>query len=152
MDRRRSGRREAGGWRREEAGRAFDLAQGPLLRVKLLRLGEQEHVLLVTHAPHRERRLVDGSAGAGVDGAVSRAYVRRERSRPLEELRIQYADYAVWQREWLRGRGAGGAAGVLEGAAGGVAGAGAADGSSAAGGAGAIAGARRDCGWSWRRS
>ncbi len=50
--------REARRLATEEALRPFDLSQGPLLRVSLLRLGAQEHVLLLVHAPHRLRRLV----------------------------------------------------------------------------------------------
>ena len=45
---------------RQECEQPFDLSRGPLLRLRLLRLGPSEHVLLLTHAPHRFGWLVDG--------------------------------------------------------------------------------------------
>ncbi len=80
-----------------EAHRRFELTTGPLLRVGLLRTGEQEHVLLVT--PHHS--IADyWSIGliSNELGALYEAYARGRPS-PLPELPIQYADYAVWQRE-----------------------------------------------------
>jgi amino acid adenylation domain-containing protein len=85
----------------EEAGRPFDLERGPLLRARLLRLSAEEHVLLLT----MHHIVSDGwSLGVLVNevGALYGAYSRGEES-PLEELRVQYADYAVWQRGWLTG-------------------------------------------------
>src|SRR6266498_2223177 len=85
----------------EEAARGFDLGRGPLLRAGILRLGEQDQALLFTM-----HHIVSDEWSSGVlTNEVSRlyeAYGRGEAS-PLEELPIQYADYAVWQREWLRG-------------------------------------------------
>ena len=54
----------------EEQRRPFDLGQGPMMRARLLRLGEQEQVLLFDIAPHRVRWVVDGGAGAGVGSAL----------------------------------------------------------------------------------
>jgi amino acid adenylation domain-containing protein len=86
---------------REEAMRGFDLSKGPLLRVKILKLEEERHVLLFT-AHH----IVSDDWSMGVlvreVGALYQAYSAGEDS-PLEELPIQYADFAVWQREWLKG-------------------------------------------------
>jgi amino acid adenylation domain-containing protein len=86
----------------EEASRPFDLARGPLVRVKLLRLSEEEHVaVLVMH-----HVACDGwSVGVLVRelGALYGAYVEGRPS-PLAELPVQYADYARWQRSWLAGR------------------------------------------------
>jgi amino acid adenylation domain-containing protein len=86
---------------REEARRPFQLQQGPLLRVKLLRLGEEQYQLLFTM-----HHIVSDGWSMGVlvreVGALYEAYVNGEPS-PLPELEIQYADFAVWQREWLTG-------------------------------------------------
>jgi amino acid adenylation domain-containing protein len=85
----------------DEARTPFDLAEGPPLRARLLRLAEEEHVLAVT----LHHIVSDGwSMGilirevAGLYGA----YARGEES-PLPELAVQYADYAAWQREHLAG-------------------------------------------------
>ncbi|HEV3316427.1 MAG TPA: amino acid adenylation domain-containing protein [Candidatus Angelobacter sp.] len=85
----------------EEAGQPFDLNRGPLLRVKLVRLAEQEHVLLVT----MHHIVSDGwSIGIMVREFIQlyEAYAKGE-ERLLPELPIQYADFSVWQREWLQG-------------------------------------------------
>ena len=85
----------------EQAGRPFDLEAGGLLRLRLLRLGEQEHVLLLT----MHHIVADGwSLGVMMRelGQLYEAY-REGREPGLKELEIQYSDYAVWQREWLQG-------------------------------------------------
>ena len=86
---------------REEAGRAFDLSRGPLLRMKVLQLQEEEHLLLFT-----THHIVSDGWSMGIlireVGALYRAYSAGDPS-PLEELPIQYADFAVWQRAWLQG-------------------------------------------------
>jgi NRPS condensation-like uncharacterized protein len=87
--------------RSEEAQRPFDLAAGPLLRLRLLRLAAEQHVLLFT----MHHIISDGWSMNVLIGEVSRLYnsfLRGEPS-PLRELPIQYVDYAVWQRQWLRG-------------------------------------------------
>jgi amino acid adenylation domain-containing protein/non-ribosomal peptide synthase protein (TIGR01720 family) len=84
-----------------ETKTGFDLSRGPLLRVKLLKLEEERHVLLYT----MHHIVTDGwSMGILIRevGALYQAFRAGERS-PLEELPIQYADFAVWQREWLQG-------------------------------------------------
>lgn len=90
----------------EEAQRPFDLACGPLLRVGLLRLGEEAHGLFLTAhhiiADGWSRRVFIRELSA-----LYRAYSTGAPS-PLSELTIQYADYAQWQRRWLSGE-------VLEG-------------------------------------
>jgi aspartate racemase len=84
-----------------EASRPFDLERGPLLRAQLLRLSAEEHVLLVTM-----HHIVSDGWSIGIlireVAALYAAYVRGEES-PLEELPIQYADFAHWQRAWLQG-------------------------------------------------
>ena len=83
---------------REEAETGFDLSRGPLLRVKVLKLEEEEHVLLFTM-----HHIVSDGWSMGILIRESRSalssHTARERSRRLPELPIQYADYAVWQRE-----------------------------------------------------
>jgi len=85
----------------EEARRPFNLDQGPLIRVKLLNLSEEEHVVLLTM-----HHIVSDGWSTGVlvreMAALYEAFVRGRRS-PLAELPIQYVDYAHWRREWLRG-------------------------------------------------
>jgi amino acid adenylation domain-containing protein len=86
---------------REEARLPFDLTRGPLLRARLIKLAEEEHVLLFT----THHIVSDGwsmEALAREVGALYSAYSRGQES-PLEELPAQYADYAAWQREWLQG-------------------------------------------------
>ena len=86
---------------REEASLAFDLKRGPLMRVRLLRLDDQEHVLLVTM-----HHIVSDGWSMGVlvreVGALYTAFVQGVTS-PLAPLTVQYADFAMWQQEWLRG-------------------------------------------------
>ncbi|MFL6284933.1 MAG: amino acid adenylation domain-containing protein [Pyrinomonadaceae bacterium] len=85
----------------EEALKPFDIGVAPLIRAGLLRLSSEEHVVLVTI----HHIAGDGwSTGVLTDEVRSLygAYARGEES-PLAELEIQYADYAAWQRGWLRG-------------------------------------------------
>jgi amino acid adenylation domain-containing protein/FkbH-like protein len=85
----------------EESQQPFDLSTGPLLRATVLRLSDQEHVLLCT----MHHIISDGwSMGVLIRELTTlyEAYSHSEPSR-LPELNIQYADYAHWQREWLQG-------------------------------------------------
>jgi amino acid adenylation domain-containing protein len=85
----------------EEARAPFNLATGPLVRASLVRLGAEDHVLLVTM-----HHIVSDGWSMGVlireVGALYRAFIDNEPS-PLPELPVQYADFAVWQRRWLAG-------------------------------------------------
>ncbi|MET3441655.1 amino acid adenylation domain-containing protein [Variovorax paradoxus] len=96
IDARQAMAREAA---RRIGGTPFDLTQGPLLRVGLIRLAADVHVLvLVMH-----HIVSDGwSLQIMVDEFVAhyRARVRGE-AVALQPLPVQYADYAVWQRHWL---------------------------------------------------
>uniref|UniRef100_UPI00069F69E4 non-ribosomal peptide synthetase n=1 Tax=Pseudomonas sp. MIACH TaxID=1078355 RepID=UPI00069F69E4 len=77
----------------------FDLEHGPLLRVQLLRLDAQEHVLLLT----LHHIVSDGwSMNVLIDEFI-RFYDAHERNEApqLPALPIQYSDYALWQRRWL---------------------------------------------------
>ncbi|HEX6747845.1 MAG TPA: non-ribosomal peptide synthase/polyketide synthase [Longimicrobium sp.] len=85
----------------EEASRPFDLAAGPLFRAALLRLGEEDHVLLLSM-----HHIVSDGWSMGVlfrELAALYAAYREGGESPLPELAVQYADYAVWQREQLEG-------------------------------------------------
>ena len=87
---------------RTESETGFDLGRGPLLRVKVLKLEEEEHVLLYT----MHHIVSDGWSMEILYrevAALYQAYLAGDAS-PLPELPIQYADFAVWQREWLQGQ------------------------------------------------
>ncbi|HEY0603658.1 MAG TPA: amino acid adenylation domain-containing protein, partial [Herpetosiphonaceae bacterium] len=82
-----------------EASQPFDLAVGPLVRAQLLRLTPTEHLLLVT----LHHTIADGwSLGVLVQELIA-LYTAKPGIDPLPELPIQYADYAVWQRDWMSG-------------------------------------------------
>jgi amino acid adenylation domain-containing protein/non-ribosomal peptide synthase protein (TIGR01720 family) len=83
----------------EEARRPFDLSAGPLLRLRLLRLEEFDHVALLG----MHHIVADGwSMGVLVD-ELSRLYGAfvRGRASPLAEPTLQYGDFARWQEHWL---------------------------------------------------
>jgi amino acid adenylation domain-containing protein len=103
-----------------EAQQPFDLAQGPLLRARLLRLDQDDSILII----NMHHVVSDGwSLGIFIQEVAALYQVfsggqppvpdgesapesRRPpvgRGAPLPELPVQYADYAVWQREWLQG-------------------------------------------------
>src|SRR5918992_3308734 len=87
----------------EEAIAPFDLARGPLLRVRLLRLAEREHLVLFTL-----HHIVSDGWSMGVffrELATLYAAYAQGRSSPLPEFPVQYADFAVWQRQRLEGEG-----------------------------------------------
>jgi amino acid adenylation domain-containing protein len=85
----------------EIAAAPFDLERGPLLRVHLLALSVEEHVAVVV----LHHIVADGwSLGILIRelGALYAAFVAGKPS-PLVELPVQYADYAIWQRQWISG-------------------------------------------------
>ncbi len=85
----------------EEFNRPFDLAKGPLVRTKLVRMAEDKHVLLLT-----VHQIVCDERSLGVfirELAMLYGAFSAGRSSPLSQLPIQYVNYAKWQREWLRG-------------------------------------------------
>ncbi len=85
----------------EEARTPFDLAVGLLIRATILRLGDDDHIFLLT-AHHS---IADGYSLAVLFtelSALYKAFVTGAPS-PLEPVPIQYADYAMWQREWFQG-------------------------------------------------
>ncbi len=80
--------------------RPFDLQRGPLLRTSLLRLSQRRHVLLLTI----HHIVSDGWSLGVMINEVAQIYRAMIAGRPshLPPLAIQYADFAQWQREWLR--------------------------------------------------
>ncbi len=84
-----------------ESQRAFDMALGPLVRVHLLRLAAQEHVLLLT----LHHSVADGWSLGVLIREIATLYTAARTGAPLTlpPLPIQYADYAVWQRAALQG-------------------------------------------------
>ncbi|HEV8581882.1 MAG TPA: non-ribosomal peptide synthase/polyketide synthase [Thermoanaerobaculia bacterium] len=85
----------------EDLRQPFDLERGPLLRTTLVRLGDEEHLLLAS----MHHIVSDGWSLAVLVrevGALYGAFARGERA-SLPELPIQYVDYAVWQRDRLQG-------------------------------------------------
>jgi amino acid adenylation domain-containing protein len=85
----------------QEARRQFKLEQWPLLRVSLLHLRDYEHLLVVT----MHHIISDAWSGGVFVKEFSALYDDLDGGRPpsLPPLSVQYVDFAVWQREWLRG-------------------------------------------------
>ncbi|KOP54034.1 amino acid adenylation, partial [Pseudomonas coronafaciens pv. porri] len=85
----------------EEAIRRFDLQQGPLIRGSLVRLSDEEHVLLLT----MHHIVSDGWSMGILTRELGALYASgcQDEAAPLPPLLIQYADYAMWQRSWLSG-------------------------------------------------
>jgi alpha-ketoglutarate-dependent taurine dioxygenase len=85
----------------EEFRRPFDLTRGPLLRVMLIKLWSQEHIMLL--AMHHI--VSDGWSMGVLVHEVTKLYKAFSAGSPspLPELPIQYADFALWQRQWLTG-------------------------------------------------
>ncbi len=84
-----------------EANKMFDLSEGPLFRVILIRLKAEEHVVFLT----MHHIISDGwSVGLFIKEvfAIYAAYCEGKQS-SLPDLPIQYADFAVWQQQWLQG-------------------------------------------------
>ncbi|HVC21503.1 MAG TPA: amino acid adenylation domain-containing protein, partial [Vicinamibacterales bacterium] len=89
----------AASWAAAYVAEPFDLARGPLFRVALLTLGDERHVLLVS-----QHHIIGDAWSDGVlmrEVAASYAALRRGRPIALPPLRLQYRDYAVWQRRLL---------------------------------------------------
>ena len=85
----------------ETAENPFDFAAGMFLRAEVLRVADDEHILvLATH------HIVSDAWSMGILSrelwSLYKTYTA-DKSSELEELPIQYADFAVWQREWLQG-------------------------------------------------
>ncbi|PPT24485.1 condensation domain-containing protein, partial [Xanthomonas arboricola] len=87
----------------EEAKAPFDLATGPLIRARLVRMGDADHVILLT----QHHIIADGWSHGVLLSELSALYAAYQSNQPnpLTPLAIQYPDYAAWQRQWLSGEG-----------------------------------------------
>ncbi|WP_272902942.1 non-ribosomal peptide synthetase, partial [Xenorhabdus sp. Sc-CR9] len=84
-----------------EASQPFDFSTGPLIRAQLLKLADHQHHLLLT----QHHIITDGwSLNVLLHelSALYRAFTQGQPD-PLPPLPVQYADYALWQRQWLQG-------------------------------------------------
>ncbi|WP_223514289.1 non-ribosomal peptide synthase/polyketide synthase [Pseudomonas sp. GL-B-19] len=83
----------------QEIALPFDLQHGPLLRVSLLQLDSEDHVLLLT----LHHIVTDGWSMGVLVEEFSRLYAAHSQGQneALETLPIQYSDYALWQRRWM---------------------------------------------------
>jgi hypothetical protein len=83
-----------------EARQPFDLTQGPLLRASVIRLCEYQHVLLL-NAHHI---VFDGRSIVIFFRELEILYAAFSKGQPspLAALKVQYADYAAWQRDWFQ--------------------------------------------------
>jgi|GEM_PF-166635 len=94
-----SRQRQIAAAKKNEQEQPFDLARGPLLRMKLFKLDERDHVLLRTF----HHIVTDGWS----QGTFNREFMllyeafHQNQADPLQPLSIQYADFALWQRKWL---------------------------------------------------
>lgn len=86
----------------EDARRPFDLKQGPLVRMLLATISERRHQLFLT----MHQSIVDGVSVYNILPSelslLYEAYSGGEAS-PLPDLPVQYADFAYWERHWLKG-------------------------------------------------
>jgi amino acid adenylation domain-containing protein len=85
----------------EDARKPFDLRRGPLFRIRLFQLEDEEHVL---HS-NMHHIISDGWSFGVMAREIAALYTAfiKGKSADLPELPVQYADYAVWQRQWLQG-------------------------------------------------
>src|ERR1700729_1650727 len=86
---------------RQEADAAFDMAKGPLIRGRLIAISDEEHVLLIT----MHHIVSDGWSMEVLTRELRTLYEAYHLGKedPQPPLRVQYADYAAWERQWLVG-------------------------------------------------
>ncbi len=91
---------------REQARLPWDLANGPLFRYQMIKLAEDNYILAMT----LHHIATDGRSMGILSNEIQilyNAFCNGQPSplkAPLKELPIQYADYAIWQRDWLKGK------------------------------------------------
>jgi amino acid adenylation domain-containing protein len=85
----------------QQSREPFDLTRGPLVRLSLIELGDEEHILMVT----MHHIISDGWSMGIFVRELGKLYASLSRGEEAElgELQVQYADYAQWQREWMAG-------------------------------------------------
>lgn len=85
---------------KEEINRPFDLTQGPLIRAMLLHMSADDHILLFT----MHHIVSDGWSTSILIKEITALYEHEltGKSHNLKPLEIQYADFSLWQREWLQ--------------------------------------------------
>ncbi len=86
---------------RKESLIPFDLTEGPLARVSLLKFGQTDHVLLLTV----HHIVFDGWSMGVLMREMASLYDAFSKGlpSPMPDLAVQYSDYSIWQREWLEG-------------------------------------------------
>jgi hypothetical protein len=86
---------------KEESRFRFDLVNGPVMRPTVIRLSDNDHILMV----NMHHVATDGYSRTAIYHDLTAFYeaFAEGRPSPLEPLAIQYVDYAVWQRQWLDG-------------------------------------------------
>jgi amino acid adenylation domain-containing protein len=91
---------------KEESRFRFDLVDGPVMRVTVIKLTHNEHILMV----NMHHVATDGYSRTAIYRDLTALYesIAAGRPSPLDALPIQYADFAVWQRNWLDGTAASG--------------------------------------------
>jgi amino acid adenylation domain-containing protein len=84
---------------KEESRYRFDLVDGPVMRVTVIKLTDNEHILMV----NMHHVATDGYSRTAIYRDLTALYeaIATGRASPLDPLPIQYADFAVWQRNWL---------------------------------------------------
>ncbi|MHB8242804.1 MAG: non-ribosomal peptide synthetase [Solirubrobacteraceae bacterium] len=87
----------------EHARGTFDLSAGELFRVALVKLGDEDHIFSWT----LHHIITDGWSMGVLRRELSALYAGFLEDRPVElaDLPIQYADYAVWQQQWMESGG-----------------------------------------------
>ncbi|HEY6921962.1 MAG TPA: condensation domain-containing protein, partial [Steroidobacteraceae bacterium] len=87
--------------RAEEFQHPFDFERGPMIRGRLLQLADRDHILLLC-----QHHIVSDGWSIGIlvrEITTLYAAFTQGLPDPLAPLNIQYADYALWQRQWLQG-------------------------------------------------
>jgi amino acid adenylation domain-containing protein len=84
---------------KEESRHRFDLVHGPMMRPTVMQLGTDENILML----NMHHIATDGYSRTAIYRDLSVLYecLSEGLPSPLEPLKIQYTDYAVWQRQWL---------------------------------------------------